>query len=43
MSSLFGPIGQAGYVVRDVDQAIYEIKKDTARFVSVEEVSKHGY
>jgi proteic killer suppression protein len=24
-------------------RAIYEIKKDTARFVSVEEVSKHGY
>ncbi len=24
-------------------RAIYEIKKDTARFVSVEEVSKHDY
>ena len=24
-------------------RAIYEIKEDTARFVSVEEVSKHGY
>ncbi|MBW2422147.1 MAG: type II toxin-antitoxin system mRNA interferase toxin, RelE/StbE family [Deltaproteobacteria bacterium] len=24
-------------------RAIYEVKKDTARFVSVEEVSKHDY
>jgi proteic killer suppression protein len=24
-------------------RAIYEIKKDTARFVSIEEVSKHDY
>ena len=35
--------GQRSIRLSRAYRAIYEIKEDTARFVSVEEVSKHGY
>jgi proteic killer suppression protein len=35
--------GQRSIRLSRAYRAIYEVKKDTARFVSVEEVSKHAY